>query len=160
MAVRHSVTDSDKRFIIDPVTRAIKNQSGKLTLIQYDHNSERFTFECPHYIDGHDMSLCNKVEIHYINAGITNSKSSGMYITDDLQIPADNPDIITFSWLISQNATRHVGKLNFVIRFACVSDDGVLEYVWNTGINSDISISKSIYNGEEFVVDYVEGDEV
>lgn len=156
MAVRHGVTDADKHFIIDPVTRTITNQSGKLVLIQYDHNSERFTFECPRHIDEHDMSLCNKVEIHYINTGTGNSKSTGIYETDDLQISEDGTDNVTFSWLISQNATRHVGKLHFVIRFACVADDTTIEYAWNTGIYSDIAIAKSIYNGEEFVEDYID----
>lgn len=156
MAVRHKVSDTDKHFIIDPVTRTIKNQSGKLVLIQYDHNSERFTFECPRLVDGHDMSLCNKVEIHYINTGTGNYKSSGVYETDDLKIPTDNGDNVTFSWLVSQNATQHVGKLNFVIRFACVGEDAVIEYAWNTGIYSDIAISKSIYNGEEFVENYID----
>ena len=156
MAVRHKVSDTDKHFVIDPITRTIKNQSGKLVLIQYDHNSERFTFECPRLVDGHDMSLCNKVEIHFINTGSGSSKSSGVYETSDLQVPADNADIVTFSWLVSQNATQHVGKLNFVIRFACVGEEAVIEYAWNTGIYADITISKSIYNGEEFVEDYID----
>jgi hypothetical protein len=156
MAVKHGVTDTDKHFIIDPVTRTIKNQSGKLVLIQYDHNSERFSFQCPRLVDGHDMSLCNKVEIHYINAGTGSAKSTGIYEADDLQVSTENGDNVTFSWLVSQNATRHVGKLNFVIRFACVTEEAVVEYAWNTGIYSDISISKSIYNGEEFVEDYID----
>ena len=156
MAVRHKVADADKHFVIDPITRSIKNQSGKLVLIQYDHNSERFTFECPRYIDEHDMSLCNKVEIHFINTGTGNSKRTGVYETNDLKISSDTEDLVTFSWLISQNATSYVGKLNFVIRFACISDEAVIEYAWNTGIYSDITISKSIYNGEEFVEDYVD----
>lgn len=156
MAVRHGVTDTDRHFIIDPITRTIKNQSGKLVLIQYDHNSERFTFECPRHVDEHDMSLSDKVEIHYINTGTGNSWSSGIYEADDLRISADNTDVVTFSWLISQNATQHVGKLNFIIRFTCVGDDATLEYAWNTGIYSDIAIAKSIYNGEEFVEEYID----
>jgi hypothetical protein len=102
------------------------------------------------------MSLCDKVEIHYINAGTGNSRSSGIYPADDLQISADDENTVTFSWLISQSATQHVGKLNFVIRFACTGEDAVIEYAWNTGIYSDIAISKSIYNGEEFVQDYID----
>ena len=156
MAVRHGITDTDKHFLIDPITRTIKNQCGKLVLIQYDHNSERFTFECPRYVDKHDMSLCNKVEIHYINTGTGNARSSGIYPADDLQISESDPNAVTFSWLISQNATQHVGKLNFVIRFTCVSEDALLEYAWNTSIYSDIAIAKSIYNGEEFVEDYID----
>ena len=63
----HSVYDGDTHFKIDPVTRQIENTSGKVILMQNDHNSERFTFEIPRTIDGHDMSQCNAVEVHYIN---------------------------------------------------------------------------------------------
>lgn len=156
MAVRHGVTDTDKHFLIDPVTRTIINESGKLVLIQYDHNSERFTFECPRHVDDHDMSLCNRIEIHYINTGTGNSRTTGVYEVRDLQVSPDDNNVVTCSWLISQNATQHVGKLNFVIRFACIAEDGTVEYAWNTGIYSDIAISKSIYNGEEFIQDYVD----
>ena len=156
MAVRHGVTDTDKHFLIDPVTRTIINESGKLVLIQYDHNSERFTFECPRHVDDHDMSLCNRIEIHYINTGTGNSRTTGVYEVRDLQVSPDDNNVVTCSWLISQNATQHVGKLNFVIRFACIAEDGTVEYAWNTGIYSDITISKSIYNGEEFIQDYVD----
>lgn len=146
MAVRHGVTDTDNHFIIDPVTRAILNKSGKLVLIQYDHNSERFTFECPRYIDNHDMSLCNKVEIHFINTGASSSRSAGVYDIEDLHISPDDDNTVICSWLVSQNSTRYVGKLNFAIRFACVAN-GTTEYAWNTAIYSDIAISKSIFNG-------------
>lgn len=156
MAIRHGVTDTDNHFIIDPVTRTIRNESGKLVLIQYDHNSERFTFECPRYVDNHDMSLCNRVEIHYINTGVGDSRRTGVYEIDDLQISPTSNNTVICSWLISQNATQHVGKLNFVIRFACIAEDNTVEYAWNTGIYSDIAISKSIYNGEEFLDDYVD----
>lgn len=156
MAVRHGVEDTDKHFIIDPVTRNIRNESGKLILIQYDHNSERFTFECPRNVDEHDMSLCNRVEIHYINTGTGNARSTGVYEVRDLQVAQDTNNVVTCSWLISQNSTQHVGKLNFVIRFACIAEDGTIEYAWNTNIYSDIVIAKGIYNGDQFVEDYVD----
>lgn len=156
MAVRHGVTDSDKRFVIDPLTRTITNQSGKLVLIQYDHNSEQFTFECPRFVDGHDMTLCNKVEVHYINTGTGKDRSIGIFEADIPVVSEDNPNAVTFTWLVSNNATQYVGKLNFVIRFSCVGDEGVVEYAWNTGIYSGIAIAPSIYNGEEFVEEYVD----
>ena len=44
MAHKHSVYDTDTHFSINQITQAIKNESSsKTTLIQYDHNSERFT---------------------------------------------------------------------------------------------------------------------
>lgn len=45
MAHNHIVADSDMHFVIDPATREITNGSGKATIIQNDHNSERSTFD-------------------------------------------------------------------------------------------------------------------
>ena len=64
----HNVTDGDNKFIVDGISRAIKNASAsKTTVMQFDHNSEVFTFEIPRYIEGHDMTACNRVEVHYLN---------------------------------------------------------------------------------------------
>lgn len=157
----HSVLDSDTRFIIDPITRTVKNESSKkTTLIQFDHNSERFTFECPRYIEGHDMSKCNKVEVHYLNIDTqTNSKkpiqNSGLYESYDLTISPENEEIVTCSWLVSSNATQLVGSLNFIVRFCCV-ENGVVKYAWNTGVCSDISISTGINASVMFENEYVD----
>ena len=52
MAHQHGVYDTDKHFVIDSNTRKIENQSkSKITLIQNDHDSERFTFEIPRYVE-------------------------------------------------------------------------------------------------------------
>jgi hypothetical protein len=76
MAHFQSVLDTDTRFSVDVVSRQIRNASSKKTiLIQHDHNSERFTFELPRYIEGHDMSLCNKAEARYLN--ISSGKCAG-----------------------------------------------------------------------------------
>ena len=125
MAHIHEVIDSDKCFTIDPITRAIVNDAGnkKTQLIQNDHNSERFAFQLPRYIEGHDMSLCDKVEVHYINIDqSSNERSVGVYEVTDLALSEDNESVL-LSWLISNNATKYVGVLSFAICFKCMSDD-------------------------------------
>lgn len=152
----HSVFDSDSRFIIDPASREIKNTSGKTTLAQHDHNSERITFEIPRFIDSHDMSLCDSVQIHYLNVdSATKDKSPGTYDVDDLQVSAADEDKVICSWLISANATKYTGKLNFVVRFACTENGNVL-YAWHTGINSDLTVSSVIYNSDEVAEEYAD----
>lgn len=144
MAHTHPVNDTDTLFVIDPITRAVVNAESKKTmLMQYDHNSEQFTFEIPRYVEEHDMSLCNRVEIHYNNVeGSTRAKNSGVYEVQDLTITGDK---VTFTWLISENATFLAGSLSFLILFACV-EDGVTTYRWNTNINNSITISSGIDN--------------
>lgn len=157
MAHKHSVYDTDTHFSINPITRALKNEaSGKVSVIQFDHNSERFTFEIPRKVEDHDMSLCNVIQIHYINIDSqTKAKNVGAYEVDDMQISPEGDDVVILSWLISQNATQLVGSLNFLIRFACVTD-GNVDYVWNTAIYSGISVSSGIYNGEAVVEEYAD----
>ena len=158
MALKHSVYDTDTHFSINPITRVLKNEaSQKTSLIQYDHNSERFTFELPRYIEGHDMSLCNVVQVHYNNIDAkTKEQSCGVFEVTDLQISPDDDEVVIFSWLISQNATRYVGSLNFLVRFSCTDETGTVFYVWNTAIYTNISVSNGIYNGEAVLEDYVD----
>lgn len=158
MAHKHPIYDTDPHFKIDGDTRIIINASDvKVALMQGDHNSERFTFEIPRYVDGHDMSLCNICQIHYLNvASSTRATNAGIYEVEDLQFdPKDEQNRVVLSWLISSNVTKYVGSLSFVIRFGC-STDGVVDYIWNTAVHSGITISSSICNSETVVQDYTD----
>lgn len=153
--VAHSDTtgiiDNDPHFIIDAASRKIINNSGKNTLVQYDHNSERITFELPRYIEGHDMSNCNKVAINYLDATAT-----GLYEVDDLAVKNADTETVAFTWLISSNVTQIVGKLAFAIEFECVQTDGEITYSWHTGVNEDIRIISTIVNDTGVVYDNVD----
>lgn len=157
MALKHSVYDTDAHFKIDPITHMIKNDSSnKNVLIQHDHNSERFTFEIPRMIDGHDMSKCDVVQIHYINIDSQdkNNTSKDAHDVDDLQISPDGDDVVICSWLIDGKATKYAGSLNFLVKFKCIGDDGSACYVWNTAIFTGIFVSPGIDNGEAITEDY------
>ena len=155
MMHKHKVYDTDPCFSINPLTRLIKNEtSTKITLIQHDHNSERFTFEIPRFIEEHDMSECNVVQVHYINIESGNrNQNEDVYDITDLHIDPDDDDKVVCSWLVSGNATKYVGSLNFVVRFSCVTD-GVIDYAWNTAVFSGISISTGIFNTDVVAEEY------
>lgn len=157
MAHKHSVYDSDTHFQINGTTRTIQNASSKKTmLVQFDHDSERFTFEVPRVIEGHDMSECDSVQVHYINIDAkTKVESKGVYNVTDMQISPEGDDVVIFSWLISQKATQYIGKLNFLIRFSCY-DEGKLSYAWHTAPYGGISVSDGIYNGEAVAEEYAD----
>jgi len=155
MAHLHSIYDCDTHFVIDPVTREIKNESGKTVIIQNDHNSERFSFELPKEIEGHDMSLCNVVQVHYVNTDSkTKEAHEGLYAVDDLQISPNSDDVVICSWLLSQEASKAIGTLYFGIVFKCVNDDGTLGYAWHTAINKDFKVNESLDNSDAVVEEY------
>lgn len=157
MAHIHGVFDSDAHLVIDPKTRKITNNTPEKTkIMQYDHNSERFTFELPKEVERHDMTKCNVVQVHYLNTDSrTREVNKGVYEVNDLQISPEDENVLIGSWLISGNATKLVGTIEFILRFACVTD-GNVDYAWHTDINSDFSVGKGINNGETVVTQYTD----
>lgn len=155
MAHKHSVYDTDTHFSANAATRALKNESSsKTTLVQGDHNSERFTFQVPRMIEGHDMSQCNEVEVHYINIDSkTKEEIRGLYQVDDMQVSPNGEDFVICSWLIDRHATQLVGALSFLLRFKCVTD-GIIDYAWHTLPYTGIYVSSGINADEAFEDDY------
>ena len=144
------IVDTDSHFIINPTSRAITQRGNeKIALMQFDHNSERFSFSIPRYVDGHDMSACGRVEVHYINTNTkTKEQIKDKYTVADLGIDPENENQVKFSWLIAQSATKYAGTLAFSIRFLCFDNDTVV-YAWNTDRFENILIGDSCdCNGE------------
>lgn len=152
MGHKHSVRDTGAHFTIDQYTRQIKNDSAnKTTIVQYDHNSERLTFEMPLYIDGHAMTLCDLIEIHYINIATDGkSQNDGTYEVEDIKAEGEKA---VFTWLISQECTQLAGSLNFFIVFKC-TENGVTVYRWGTEIYKNQPISEGGNNGEAVLTEY------
>lgn len=160
----HPVPDTDTYFVIDPITRKIENTNRKKNVImQYDHNSERFTFELPRYIDGHDMLECSSVTVNVDNIEVVESDSADViepYINSDapdmtdLRVHPNDPEKVISSWLISRNSTQLAGILSFHIEYKCVDSDGNVVYEWSTDTYDEIEIRARKKNGEAAVAEY------
>lgn len=151
----NKVIDADPHFVIDINTRNIKNMSQtKVSLVQYDHNSERFSFTLPRFVEGHDMLECNSVQVHYFSTA--NAGTKGVYAVNDLEICKEDDENVCCTWLISQNVTQNAGALQFMLRFACVAEDGTVEYAWHTNTFTGISVSAGMNNGEEILEQYAD----
>lgn len=147
----HSIYDTDPHFKIDPVTMAITTEAKKTTLIKGSHNCERFTFEMPKEIEGHDMSECDKVEIHYLNIGSGTDRVEDIHEVDDFQAnPVSGSDVMIFSWLLDGNACKYAGSLSFAIVFKCTDGD-VTTYSKPTDKFSGITVKDTINNGEAVI---------
>ena len=152
----HDVYDTGKHFEINGISRFIKETSAtKLVLVQGDHNSEVITFQMPRYIDGHDMLLCNKIRVHYINLDTkTNDKSADIYEVTDLALCEEcEEETLTFTWKIEAPATKYYGSLAFLIKFECTEGDSIL-YQWNTSRYVGVNVLDGMDNSEEFVEKY------
>ena len=153
----HSVYDTDNHFKVNGITRVITDVSkSKTSVVQYDHNSERFTFEIPRYIEGHDMATCNSVSVRYQNGSPKDGINKGKYIVGDFQISPADENVVICSWLISKKATQYAGALKFYLRLECITEKEP-DYVWSTSMYTGITVQPSF---DDFDVvedgDYVE----
>lgn len=142
----HNIIDTDSHFYIDPISRAVTTKADKLYVVQYDHDSERFTFQIPRYVEEHDMSLCNRIEVHYSNITRTKKQQNDdvYYVKDDDRY--HDHDTLFFSWLISSNATQLVGSLKFTLTFICVDDSDSVTYEWSTAMFENIQVLTKLEN--------------
>lgn len=160
----HSIYDPDIHFVINADDRSITNESGsRVTIMQYDHNSERVTFELPRRIENHDMSLCDLVVVLFANTSrgtsiSSRSTSSGVYQVTDLATKEGDEDTLICSWLISREATQYKGTLKFQLEFVCHENEetGTPEYNWHTDQCDMIDINPSLDSGNSIADAYPE----
>lgn len=143
----HSVIDTARPFTIDPNTKEVRPGTDKLTLAQRSQNSERFTFTISGTtIEGHDMTVCNSVMIHFQNIDQDRTQRSiGIYKVTDLAVK-DNT--VTLSWLIGEEATLYAGSLIFSIHFTCTDDLGNVLYNFPTLTFSKVTVGATVWNSE------------
>lgn len=160
MAHEHGVIDQDRRFVIDPDTMTITATGTVKPLKRGDHRAEKYGFSMPRYIEGHDMSLCNKVEVHYNNLHYdpktrettTNSSFDGV---EGFGISATDENTVEWVWSVAGDATQLDGTLNFCMRFACMNGDKI-EYQKFSDIFESIQVGESIWNTEEMAKAYAD----
>lgn len=152
MAHNHEIVDNDVSFVIDPITRAITTESSKLILAQYDHNSEKYTFKIPRFVEGHDMSECDTITIDFTNAprrkGTTNT---GVYLAEDVRV---DDDYVLFTWTVSRDATQIVGSVTFAISFSCHDADNNIIYEWGTDTFKQITVIEKSRNTPAVIEKY------
>ena len=139
----HIVVGAD-RFIIVP-------ESLKRIAVQFDHDIETVTFDCPRYWDGHDMSEM-KVYVNYMRAdGVL-----GMYWAETVTIDETDSNIMHFDWTISREATLVEGALTFLVCTKKTDQEGTESNHWNSELNTEMYVSKGLECAEVAISNYPE----
>ena len=116
----------------------------KRIAVQYDHNIETVTFDCPRYWDDHDMSAMN-IYINYMRP----DRVRGMFLAKNVTVDETDDTIMHFDWTLSRNATLVQGKLKFLV---CVKkvEDAEETIHWNSELCNELTISEGL-ECEDFV---------
>ena len=127
----HIVVGSD-RYITVP-------ESLQKIGVQFDHNAETVTFDCPRYWDEHDLSTM-KIYINYMRP----NDSFGAYLCNDAEIDSVDDTIMHFNWVISGHVTEFAGPLSFLVCICDVDQNGDSTTHWNSELNTQMYISSGM----------------
>ena len=127
----HIVVGSD-RYITVP-------ESLQKIGVQFDHNAETVTFDCPRYWDEHDLSKM-KIYINYMRP----NDSFGAYLCNDAEIDSMDDTIMHFNWVISGHVTEFAGPLSFLVCICDVDQNGDSTTHWNSELNTQMYISSGM----------------
>lgn len=129
-------SDSEARIIIGEDRFITVPDSLKRIAVQYDHNIETVTFECPRYWDKHDMSQM-KIYINYMRP----NETTGQYLVENVSV---DETTMFFDWTISRNVTQYKGKISFLVCIKKTDADGNEENHWGSELNQDLYISEGL----------------
>ena len=137
----HIVIGSDRKITVPDVLKRIA--------VQYDHNIETVTFDCPRYWDEHDMSMMI-VYVNYMRAdGIP-----GSYKADNVRVDDTDDSIIHFDWTITRNVSEVKGSLAVLVCIKRVDDSGNEQNHWNSELCKDMYVSEGMDCGDYIVEQY------
>lgn len=134
----HIVVGGDRRITIPDNLKRLG--------VQFDHNMETVTFDCPRYWDERDMS---EMAV-YINYRLSNGYMD-RYPVDNVR--ADG-DVMHFDWTISKNVTQVPGVVSFLICVTKTDSEGNEERHWNSELSQEAYISPGMETEEHPALEY------
>lgn len=111
--------------------------------VQYDHDVETVTFDCPRYWDDLDMSELS-IYINYMRK----DRYIGCYKATDITVDDADSNIMHFNWKISRNVSEVVGELKFLVCIKKGNSEGYEINHWNSELNTEMYISQGLEAGE------------
>lgn len=130
----HIVIDSNRNITVPKELRRIA--------VQYDHNVETVTFDCPRYWDGLDMSKMT-IYVNYIRA----DRGRGQFECKNITVDDADSTIMHFDWTLTKVATMVKGPLKFLVCVVKTDTDGNEEHHWNSELCDQMHISEGLETG-------------
>lgn len=118
--------------------------------VQYDHNIETVTFDCPKYWDDKDLSLMNV----YINYRTPDGKM-GMATAGNVKTDTSDDSMMHFTWTIDKYVTQVVGYISFLVcaKSKTVDEDGEATTHWNSELcENEMYVSEGL-EGESHAIE-------
>lgn len=135
----YMLVEENPHIVIDEDRNIILPERYKIIAAQGDHDMTTYTFDCPRFSDGRDMSKM----VVYINY-IRSDGETGSYPADNVSIDAQNNDLMHFEWKPLLPATIEHGAFAFLVCVCRTEPDGSVKNHWSTRLCKDATISEGM----------------
>ena len=140
-----SVESEEPHIVIDDNRIITVPDKLKRLAVQYDHDIETVTFDCPRYWDDLDMSQM-KIYINYLRS----DTYTGTYKAQNITVDETDNTIMHFTWTVSKNVSLIFGKIVFLVCVRKTDESGNEVNHWNSELCKDCYISEGLeVDGEE-----------
>ena len=140
-----SVESEEPHIVIDDNRIITVPDKLKRLAVQYDHDIETVTFDCPRYWDDLDMSQM-KIYINYLRS----DTYTGTYKAQNITVDETDDTIMHFTWTVSKNVSMVFGKIVFLVCVRKTDESGNEVNHWNSELCKDCYISEGLeVDGEE-----------
>lgn len=137
-------SDSEPHIVVNPDRTITVPEELTHIAVQFDHNVETVTFDCPRYWDGHDFSSMH-VYINYMRP----DGYKDQYPVKSLRVDDEDESTIHFDWVISENVTLVKGNISFLVCIKTSETD--LEAHWNSRLNQSLVIDEGMECSETVI---------
>ena len=140
-----SVESEEPHIVIDDNRIVTVPDKLKRLAVQYDHDIETVTFDCPRYWDDLDMSQM-KIYINYLRS----DTYTGTYKAQNITVDETDDTIMHFTWTVSKNVSLIFGKIVFLVCVRKNDESGNEVNHWNSELCKDCYVSEGLeVDGEE-----------
>lgn len=141
---RLSVSDEPHLIIGPDRVVSVPNELKRLA-VQFDHDVETVTFDCPRYWDEHDMSQMH-IYINYLRP----DKEAGVFKAQNIVVDETDSNVMHFDWTISRNVSEVPGQLVFLVCIKKADEEGNEKTHWNSELCKTCYVSEGLeIDGEE-----------
>lgn len=139
----------EPHLVINPDKSITVPESLKRIAVQYDHNVETVTFDCPRWWDGHDLSEM-QIFINFQRPGGYREPCPA----ENVEIDDSDSELLHFTWTLSKNATFESGKLRFLVCAKNINENGVEQNHWNSQLCNDLEVMQGMECSDQISEDY------
>ena len=134
-----SVESEEPHIVIDDNRIITVPDKLKRLAVQYDHDIETVTFDCPRYWDDLDMSQM-KIYINYLRS----DTYTGTYKAQNITVDETDDTIMHFTWTVSKNVSLIFGKIVFLVCVRKTDESGNEVNHWNSELCKDCYVSEGL----------------